>query len=309
MLRGGALFFILTLIAFLPAYADMNAQMNSSSAPYTVGHFKVTALLDGTVNLGLGGYKGVPQEQVQALVDEENILRNGAVPTSVNAYLIDTGNLRVLIDAGNASCYSWNMGGLEQSLLDSGYNPGQIDMIFLTHLHGDHVCGLVKNGKKLFANATIYVARDEAAYWLDSKKSDSTAKQALATLALYNNVFRTFSLGEKVLPWLTPVAAFGHTPGHTAYLVQSEEQALLIWGDIIHCFAIQLPRPDISIVSDIDTNQAIATRKALLEKVSSENLAVAGAHLPFPGVGHIRRKGDHYVWEPLISGPISGRHP
>lgn len=297
--RSGLWFAVLLLLGLTPA-AEAGAQ--SAQFRYQLGDYKVTALLDGTIDLGIGAYKGLPQEAIKALAEKSGSLKGTDVETAVNAYLIDTGTHRILVDAGNASCYGWKLGGLEQSLRNAGYAPDQIDTILITHFHGDHVCGLVKDGKPLFAKATLYAANEEAAYWLDPQREGGTAAQARQSLAVYGKAFRTFHAGEQILPEVTIIPAHGHTPGHTAYLFQSKGHALLVFGDIVHCGPVQFAHPEVTVGSDINAAEALASRQALFAKYADSSVLIAGSHLAFPGLGHIRKDGAGYVWVPLSAG-------
>jgi glyoxylase-like metal-dependent hydrolase (beta-lactamase superfamily II) len=295
--------FCLTLgLMLLP----MQAGRHDTQAPgwfrYAVGDFRVTALQDGMIDLPPGGFSGLPAEQIQALSARSFSISEKGVPTSVNAYLVDTGTHRVLMDAGNADCYGWKLGGLAANLKAAGYAPGDVDIVVLTHLHGDHVCGLAANGKRLFPNATVWAAANEAAYWLDPANT-ATPKAARAALALYGKQFHTFKPGEAIAPGLTIVPTPGHTPGHTSFLVVSKGAALLVWGDIVHNFFVQFAHPEVSVMSDYDKAAAVATRQALFAKLAAENTAVAGAHLPFPGIGRLRADGAGYVFVPVAFGP------
>jgi len=96
----------------------------------------------------------------------------------------------------------------------------------------------------------------------------------------------------------------GHTPGHTSYLFESSGQSLLVWGDIVHSHATQFARPDIAIEFDVNRKQAVASRKKLFKDAAANKLWVAGAHMPFPGLGHVRKLGDGYSWVPAEYSPL-----
>jgi glyoxylase-like metal-dependent hydrolase (beta-lactamase superfamily II) len=296
MKRSGLLIAFCLIVLAPAALADAAP----GYARTTVGAFKVTALRDGSIDLVLDAYKGLPAAEIKALAERSGELKSSGLPTSVNAYLVDTGAHKILVDAGNAHCYGWALGGLEGNLRAAGYRPEQIDLVLLTHLHGDHVCGLVQDGKKLFPNATIYAAQEEADAWLeDAPQTDITAKQARETLALYGKAFHTFHTGAQLAPGVTIVPAHGHTAGHTAYRFRSKGQSLLVWGDIVHCPPVQFLHPEVSVRSDTAPAEAIATRQALFAQTAKDDTLVAGAHLPFPGLGHLRREGDGYAWVAL----------
>lgn len=268
---------------------------------YAVGDFIVTALQDGTIDLKTGSYQGLPPEQVNALIARSFLLKTTGVQTSVNAYLVDTGAHRILVDAGNANCYGWKLGGLSANLRSAGYTPDEIDIIVLTHLHGDHVCGLATaDGKRLFPKATVWAAEEEVQYW----QNDKRAPFVQTAMALYGTAFRTFKSGDTIAPGMRIVPAHGHTPGHTAFLFESGNASFLAWGDIVHCPPVQFLHPEVSIGSDFDRKEAVATRQALFERLAKDGTLIAGSHLSFPGIGHIRKDGDGYVWVPVEFGPL-----
>jgi glyoxylase-like metal-dependent hydrolase (beta-lactamase superfamily II) len=285
---------------------------------YAVGDFEVTALYDGYLDLNPSGLRGMSAKNIQALVNREFALSDKGVRTAVNAYLVNTGDHLVLVDAGTAKCFGPGLGNIVGNIRAAGYAPEEIDTILLTHMHGDHFCGLeTEDGKLAFPKATVWAAEEEAGYWLSEKVAAAQPenqrqafKQARDTLGLYQAVgaFRTFKPGDAILPGVRALAAHGHTPGHTAYLFESKSHALLAWGDIVHFQAVQFLHPEVWIPSDVDHKQAIATRKALLEMLARNGFAVAGSHLSFPGIGHIRKDGKGYAWVPVEYGPMTQDH-
>lgn len=298
-------FAVLSLIAGLllgaPSLAGRDGQV-AGWFRYAVGKFTVTALQDGVIDLPAGAYQGLPAGEIEALSARAFSYSAKGVPTSVNAYLVDTGAHRILVDAGNDNCYGWPLRGLAANLKASGYATDDIDIVVLTHLHGDHVCGLAENGKKLFAHAVVWADAKEAAYWLDDKNT-ATPPGARTALALYGKDFRTFKPGDAIAPGMTIVPTPGHTPGHTAFRFDSSGATLLVFGDIVHNHFVQFAHPDVSVRSDIDRAQAVATRQALFATVAADNTAVAGSHLPFPGIGRLRRDGDGYLFVPIAFSP------
>ncbi len=288
-------------VAAMPSLAAHRAEQAPGYFRYAVGDFIITALQDGTIDLGTGSYQGLPPEQVNALIARSFLLKATGVPTTVNAYRVDTGAHRILVDAGNANCYGWKLGGLSANLRAAGYAPDEIDIVVLTHLHGDHVCGLATaDGKRLFPNATVWAAEEEVRYW----QNDKRAPFVQATMALYGAAFRTFKIDDPIAPGMHIVPTHGHTPGHTAFLFESRGVSFLAWGAIVHCPPVQFLHPEVSIGSDFDRTEAVATRQALLERVAKDGMAIAGSHLSFPGIGHIRKDGDGYVWVPVAFGPL-----
>jgi glyoxylase-like metal-dependent hydrolase (beta-lactamase superfamily II) len=169
-------------------------------------------------------------------------------------------------------------------------------------------------GTPLFPKAKILASKMDNDFWLSQKAADSAPKEiqpffkiARDTAAPYqaSGQWHTFTEGAELVPGLKAVKAYGHTPGHTAYSVESEGKKLLIWGDLVHAHAVQFARPGVSIEFDIDQKQAVATRRSIMKAMAASKSLVAGMHLPFPGIGHVRDDGKgRYGWVPIEFGPL-----
>lgn len=279
-----------------------------------LGQFEVTALFDGAIELDSKLLKHAKPEDLQKLLSRM-FVGNPKMQTAVNAYLINTGAHLVLVDAGAAKLFGPNLGYVAQNLKAAGYTPDQVDTVIITHLHADHVGGLNDTaGQPLFPKAKVFVARADNDYWLSEKVAEQAPegakpffKLARDSAAPYvsHGQWQTFTEGSEVVPGITAVKANGHTPGHTAYAVESAGQKLLIWGDLVHSHAVQFARPGVSIEFDVDQNQAIATRRAIMKDAAASKVLVAGMHLPFPGLGHVRAEGKGtYAWVPVEFSPL-----
>ncbi|MCY1271524.1 Metallo-beta-lactamase superfamily protein [compost metagenome] len=279
-----------------------------------VGDLEITALYDGYVDLGTNLLKGASAEDIQGLLARMFIESSKGVQTAVNAYLVNTGKHLVLVDSGSSKCFGPTLGGILGNLKAAGYQPEQVDSVLLTHLHPDHACGLLDaNGKPAFANATVFVSQDEAGYWLnpdvaakapaDSKQFFDMAQNAVAPYKAAGKL-KTFAAGDALVEGVSAAPSPGHTPGHSGYLFSSKGQNLLVWGDVMHSHATQFANPEIAIEFDVDSPRAIASRKQVFADAARDKLWVAGAHLPFPGLGHVRSEGKGYAWVPAEYGPI-----
>jgi len=282
-----------------------------------VGQFEVTALYDGYIDLDPKILKYTSAREVQSLLARMFVEATPGMQTAVNAYLVNTGSHLVLVDTGAATCFGPTLGHIGDNLRAAGYLPEQVDTVLLTHLHGDHACGLASGGKAVFPNATVYVDKADADYWLHEANAAAAPKEAQGLFAMARDAvapyqsagrLRTFSAsaGDQLVPGVRAVAEYGHTPGHVGYLFASGKDSLLLWGDVIHSHAVQFRRPQVAIEFDTDSRQAVITRNRVLADAAKGKLWVGGAHLPFPGLGHVRRDQVGYTWVPVEYGPIRG---
>ncbi|MGO4331282.1 MBL fold metallo-hydrolase [Cupriavidus sp. 2TAF22] len=299
-----------------PAAASPPAQLRTQVPGYyrmMFGQFEVTALYDGYVDLDTKVFKYSSPGEVQRLLARMFVATTPGMQTAVNAYLVHTGKNLVLVDTGTAACFGPTLGRVVENLRAAGYAPGQVDTVLLTHLHPDHACGLMADGKPVFANATVYVDKADAAYWLDEATAARAPQDAQPLFAMARAAvapyqasgrLRTYAAGAELLPGVSAVPAHGHTPGHSGYLFRSADHGMLFWGDLVHSHAVQFRRPEVAMEFDVDSRQAVTTRKALFAQAARGQLWVAGAHLPFPGIGHVRAEGKGYAWVPVEYGPL-----
>jgi glyoxylase-like metal-dependent hydrolase (beta-lactamase superfamily II) len=203
-----------------------------------------------------------------------------------------------------------------QNMKAAGYEPDQVDMVLITHMHPDHIGGLSDAaGKPIFQKAQVVVSQLESDFWMSQKVADAAPAQAQSRFKMARDIaapyqaggqWKTFVKDTELVPGIKPVTAVGHTPGHTAFAVESEGQKLLIWGDLVHAHAVQFAKPGVSIDFDVDQKQAVETRLRIMKEVAAGKSLVAGMHLPFPGIGHVRADGeDSYSWVPIVFGPLA----
>lgn len=296
-----------------PAAHEQNVQVPGYYR-YAVGDVTVTAIYDGYVNIASSLLKGIEAADAEALF-RRMFLTTGkdGVQTAVNAFLVDTSNGLVLIDSGAASCFGPTTGNMLKNIRAAGYAPEDVKTVLLTHMHPDHICGLASEGKAVFPNATVMASRAESDYWLNPETAAAAPeaqhaafKMAQDAIAPYQtkHAFKTFNNGDTVAPGIDAVPTPGHTPGHTSLLLHSGQDNMLIWGDIVHSHAIQFARPEVAIAFDSDTTKAVESRKMVLEEAAKNHWLIGGAHLPFPGIGHVRKDAQGYAWVPVEYAPL-----
>ena len=262
------------------------------------GTAAVTTLGDGVVNIPFAMLSDITEQDGTALLQAAS----EPVPprSSINAFLVQMPGHTVLIDTGAGTLMGSNGGRLRSLLAAAGVDPGAVGTVLLTHLHSDHIGGLVTDGAAAFPNAELVVHADEVAYFLDPAQEAAAPEgrragfaRARAALAPYAGRVRTLTGGE-ALPGITAVPLPGHTPGHTGYRIGTGAEALLVWGDIVHVPVIQSARPEVCIGFDVDPVRAAETRRQIMAQAADENLAVAGMHMHLSGIAHVVRAGSGY---------------
>lgn len=296
--------------AALPA-AQAAAPLAKTQAPgfyrMMLGDFEVTVLSDGTVNL--------PVHQILTNTTPEKVQQDLArsylrspLETSVNAFLINTGSKLVMVDTGAGSLFGPTLGKLQAAIKAAGYQPEQLDEIYITHMHGDHVGGLSAGDKLAFPNAVVRADKRDAEFWLSSAQMDKAPeaakggfKGAMAMIGPYEKAgkFKPFDGDTDLVPGVKAMANYGHTPGHTIYAVESKGEKLVLWGDLMHVAAVQFAQPLVTIQFDSDSKAAAERRTKAYAEAAAQGYYVGGAHLSFPGIGRLRTEGSGYGFVPV----------
>ncbi|MEM9635676.1 MAG: MBL fold metallo-hydrolase [Pseudomonadota bacterium] len=292
-------------VSFIPSPAQAAApkagEPLAGALRYKVGDFEVTALLDGYLDVTPEVVVGYEEAEGQRLRDVA-LIEGNALRIPVNAYLVNTGERLVLVDAGTSDALGPTMGRLPSALAAAGVTADQIDAVLITHMHPDHLFGAVDgDGKPVFKNAELILPEVDNAFWYDDAAMNGAPEQfkpfflgARRAAEAYKGKQTLFSGDKEILPGVSAMALPGHTPGHSGYVFDSNGETLVIAGDIIHMTVYQFERPDWGIGFDIDAPTAAATRKKFFDQAASDKLFFAGAHIPFPGMGRVVKNGDGY---------------
>jgi glyoxylase-like metal-dependent hydrolase (beta-lactamase superfamily II) len=294
------------------AKAALSGHQVTGAYRHAVGNFEVIALNDGAFDLPIGMFLGTDPAEAAKLLSARSLPADKS-PTAVNAFLVNTGDKIVLIDSGSGSLMGPALGRFAANLASFGIDPANVDIVAMTHIHPDHFGGLMTAERKIaFPKAQFVVSEADTKFWLseevaakapaDAKPFFDMARASVSPCVAAGNT-KFITDGQEVAPGITAHSAPGHTPGHTMYRVTSGNDTLLIWGDIIHSYALQFAHPDWAIAFDIDPPGAISTRQKVFDMVATDKLAIAGAHVPFPGIGHVVKAGTAYAYEPLFWAP------
>jgi glyoxylase-like metal-dependent hydrolase (beta-lactamase superfamily II) len=308
---------LLSMASVLPL-ACTSSETPLSTFTQTVGTAKVSLLSEGQNTGNSATLIGATPEMFREFAPDSTY------PSAVNAFLVQLPGHTILIDAGFGR-------QLPQNLKSLGVTAEQIDMVALTHLHGDHIGGMLRDGKPVFPNATVYVSQPEYDYWTSDAAMNGLPENrrggfvgARKVLEAYKDRLQLINvreIGEEpepLVPGFYGIAAYGHTPGHTMFMVESGGSKFLIWGDITHATAIQMPYPAVAVTYDTNPEQAVATRQKVLDYVirhyttvntgqkylttylTRYPIPVAGAHIAYPGMGKISQNFNNngYLFQP-----------
>jgi glyoxylase-like metal-dependent hydrolase (beta-lactamase superfamily II) len=244
---------------------------NSTTLDCGIEITQVEDVSNGSMNIDL--FDGGPLSREEKLT----FMPDGKAPSSVNVFLIKTGNKTYLVDAGFGN-----------AVKDKRIDASKIDGILITHAHGDHIAGLLKEDKTANFSAPVFINKAESDYWLDPKTPNSELQKNIAEV--YKKRYKKFSFGDTLAPGIVAIDASGHTPGHTAFLIGSGKNKMLIAGDFLHAAALQFPHPEESARFDIDKKKAVEMRKKLIQMAIDNDWLIAGIHIP-EGFGKVKSNG------------------
>ncbi len=248
----------------------------------------ITLLLEGQ---GLGETElliGATEEMLKQTAPD------GTFPIATNVFLVEMGDKAILFDTGYGSELFNNLKAYGKAVAD-------IDAIMLTHMHGDHIGALLRDNEKSFASAELYIPKPEYDYWMSDEamlKQPENQRDGFVNarnvINAYKDKLHLFVPGaidgtDELLPGIRSIAAYGHTPGHTGYMLESSGSKIFIWGDLTHAMAVQMPYPEVAVNYDMDPVEAVKSRQQLLNYLSENKIRIAGMHIQFPAIGNVKK--------------------
>lgn len=220
----------------------------------------------------------------------KRLMPNGKAPGSYNVFVVRKGSETILIDTGRG-------GKMPERLQSIGIEPGDVKTVLLTHSHGDHVGGLVKDGKKVFPNARLWLTTKELEFWKSARNKEFCEQ----VLKLYGEP-EFLTPDEKtsvVIPEMVAVDLAGHTAGQIGFLLSSGDQKLIVVADLLHCGAVQFQRPDINFRADNDPKQSAEIRRKTMKRAAEGKWLFVSSHLPFPSAGIVEIDGEAFRFTPV----------
>ncbi len=295
------------------AAAPLSTTQGPAAYRYRLGDFQLTAVYDGTWFLPIDGRfvtnaSGTAVNEALAAA----FLPPDIMPISITALLVNTGSKLVLIDTGSAGQITDTAGFLNANLAAAGHTPHDIDIVLISHFHPDHINGLrTKDGGKVFPNAQILAPEPEWTFWMDDGNQSRATGSVFRYFRNARRIFadiakdvQRFTPGAEIVPGIVSLPAYGHTPGHTAFTVQSGTQSMLVMSDTVRNPELFARHPDWQPIFDMDGPLAVTTRRRMLDRAAADRMLVGAYHFPFPACGHMVKTATGYelvpsMWRPL----------
>ncbi len=262
---------------------------------FKLGEMSVTTLLDGSA-MREGPkpmFGAAASEEEFAQVSEENFIPHDTLQFYFTPTLIDTGSELILFDTG------LGQGGLPKALAAAGVSPDAIDTVVITHMHPDHIGGLMTDGTPTFANAKYVTGSTEYNFW---SKMDAGNRVGDMVTNLVKPLAEKMSFlddGGSVASGVTAVSSFGHTPGHMCYMLESGGRQLMLTADVANHYVWSFARPDWAFSFDASPEDAAASRRKILGMLAADKVPMIGYHMPFPAAGFVEGRGDGFRYVPV----------
>lgn len=270
-----------------------------------VGTLRVTTVMDGYFDLGQEIITNLDPALIKEGMTAAYLDPAGPMRLAVSSHIIRSGDQVTLIDGGAGMAFGPTAGRLQASLAALGILPEMVTRVVATHMHPDHIGGLMGEAGAAFPNASLHISEADLAFWTDEGIAAGAPADFQPFFALARGVRDAYA--ARLTPFagdidlgagLSTIAMPGHTPGHTGLRVSDGADQMIIWGDCAALASLQFRHPDAGIAFDADGAMAAATRRKVLDMVVADRIAVAGTHLPFPGVGHVEARDGAFAWVP-----------
>lgn len=272
---------------------------------FKIGDFEITTILDG-LRPGDGPHPTFGADQPAEAVAE--LMKANFLPPDkfVNGFtpaLINTGSELILFDTGFGDSGRENgLGQLASNMKAAGYTPDQVSIVVITHMHGDHINGLTEGEGAAFPNARYVMGQAEFDFWTDPARmgtqAENGAKLVSAKVKPLAEKTTFIADGAELVPGITSIAAFGHTPGHMIFRIESGGKQLILTADTANHYVASLQRPDWEVVFDIDRAAGAATRRKVFDMIAADQLPFIGYHMPYPSVGFVEKMDTGYRYVP-----------
>lgn len=303
LMLGAAALGAATALPMAPARAalPMQGTLRPGLYRFKLGAVEITAIHDGAIQLD--GPHPIFGENVDAAAAADlaaaNFLPADRMEIGFTVTLVNTGDKLILIDAGNGAARRPNAGRLLTVLGEVGVAPEAVDIVAITHFHGDHIGGLMEDGKPAFPNASYVIGQKEYDFWSDASLLANEQMKGRAELVQANVVpfapkARFIKGGDAVVSGIEAVESFGHTPGHLSYHIESEGKRLMVTGDVANHYVMSLQRPDWHVRFDMEKANAVAARKAIFGMIAADRIPFIGYHMPAPSVGYVEPMGEGF---------------
>lgn len=280
-----------------PALAEGHAAMAPAThaRSFKLGDFTVTTLLDGS--LPRDGAKAIfgggATDEEFAEVSAQNFIPAEMAQFFFTPTLVDTGKEKILFDTG------LGQGGIQKALAEAGVTPDQIDVVVITHMHPDHIGGMTTSGAATFANARYVTGRTEYDFWAKMDAENRVADLVSKKVTPMAEKMTFVEDGGEVASGITAMAAFGHTPGHMTYMLDSGDQQLLLTADLANHYVWSFAQPEWEVRFDMDKAAATASRRRILDMLSATRTPMIGYHMPFPAAGFVETRGEGFRFVPV----------
>ena len=307
----------IALAPSLPRSTHAAAPQSGKQAPafyrFKVGDFEITVVSDGGRPRPIydGLVRNASKDEVMA-VAEAAFMPKSTFISHFNPIVVNTGSKLILIDTGFGPKIGPTVGLLPSTLVAAGIDPKTIDVVVISHLHGDHILGLkTVNGDLAFPNAEIKVPAKDWSFWMnDDNMKKATEDFTKSTFAANRTVFggitdkiAMYEWGQEIAPGIMAIDTSGHTPGHTSFAITSGSGHFLVQSDVTNVPALFLRNPHWQIVFDHEPEKAAQTRRRFLDMAATDRTLVIGYHFPFPGLGYVEKDGPGYRLTPALWVP------